>query len=1050
MKNKVIILLMFIICVSFVTPSMVYGVSSTHANQANSSSGNSLGDRLKVESSITNYGHPMKVTLYLCKTNDITRDTDGNVASPTDVNISKFVKFGKSVLVGTDNSVGYSNAYINIDTCKIDQLTRQIAPTYATTTLSAYGGLITNLGIPAWGNSECNAADVTAIRNYFTCAGDAKLKNLNDLIRTVSIKFSGKTGFIDAVSYTLNKAKTADFDYVDESGEQLDISVKNILPSYGGKDFVSNWLVVMEPAFTYQQDPYSYFGNKPKTAIMTATDAVLANKGAGLSGSAFKYKFNSGSPSYNAIIKYCSTCDTTWFAYSKSGTPLIATFCPLPCPSVGPYQEKVGVRYPFAISTALRNMSKAWQLSETWLNGYSKACPGGLPAKPSEDSIIMYGGYSLYFLGPKMQPKTTPTPTPPPTPTPTPVTATGNVIAENELIKAVSGTSGNISKISIVKTSVDTTCNGTKQQWIPATIDPKTGKLITEGHYTTVPCGDPKDLAHAKNITPLSLTVQPSWFWNSSMFNELSRLAVLRPNGSFANDSISFTFNATSSFIANDIDNVFGALKNYRFLTSRNSNSNPLQLAAYMSQQNKGFQSFITPYYGSAYPSAYSSPNGFFGGSNINIVTASVLPSSVTAIGSGVFCSGGSSNSLSIPSKFTSSNFKTSTNITIESTISSSAKSSPSLQTQGVYYNIGAPDMGFITRYESQPISFFPAFQMKYDKDNSGQNSSNVWILANGERKFLSYDNVAMEVLESKISLDGPFSRDREDRWVDPDATHLVARTIPTLKSGSAFKIDASGTLLRITVNAHIQDPAFVPESEREALLQKNDQLIDGYDTYVKSVIAKIKGDGVSYYSNLLQANTKDTLNFLPSGNNVVDLSAKTTLRLAAVPTVNTSIFTSASYIDNNETADYSKNRTITVKGQSIPLRRWEDNNIIKSNTVLKNLLVENGGKTKFYNESYEGLVNITRTYLLELQNCSTSYAQVHPALSDWQTPRNYCAHELSFIFNKNVNLIEEGQYGIGLEVRFPSITLGGVTQVPVLCSSAYLLDIKGSVYDNK
>lgn len=162
-------------------------------------------------------------------------------------------------------------------------------------------------------------------------------------------------------------------------------------------------------------------------------------------------------------------------------------------------------------------------------------------------------------------------------------------------------------------------------------------------------------------------------------------------------------------------------------------------------------------------------------------------------------------------------------------------------------------------------------------------------------------------------------------------------------------------------------------------------------------------------------------------------------------------IYTSAAFLDNNNITDSSA-RTFKLKGQDIALKRWADTSIIKSNSVLKNLLIENGGNTVsgWYNESYEGIIVVTRVYVLELENLTTNYTKVHPYLSYNLTERNALARNLQFVPDNKFTLIPAGQFGIGLEVRFPQINLGGQKHQVILNAPAYPFDIRGSVYDTK
>lgn len=1080
MKNKTIISILILIIAIFITPRSIISVnavSTTHANQANSSAGNSLGSRLKVESVMTNTGHSMKVTLYLCKTNNIPRDSNGNVLSPYNVGINQFVKFGKSILVGTEADVGYTGAFVNIDTCKLDQITKQVAPVYKTTSINSIGGLVTELNIPAWGDGECNAANTTAIKNYFTCANDAKLINLDNLIRIIAKKATGKSG-TEAVNEALTKAKTSDFVYINPTGEKIDLGYKNILPFYGEQNYVANWLVVMEPMFTYKQDPYSYFGSKGgKTAVMTATECVLENRAAGLKNSAFSFKFNSGSPSYNSTVRYCSECNVTWFAFAKTPQMAqVATYCPLPCPAVGGYAERKEVRYPFAINSAIRNMAKAWQLSETWLNGYAKA--SALSSKPTEDEILKYGGYSLYFLGPKMQqPKTTQTPTPPPTPTPAPVTA-GNVIAENELVKAMQSDAapgGNVSRVSVTKTSVDTTCPGYTSVWHDGWTDAK--KVYHEGYYSYPNCGHDYTLANAKGVTLNTISVQTAWYWDASMFTDVSRLSALRKNGALTNDGVVFVFNTTNQFVSSNMNDVFGStLTEYKFMTHRNADPDnngavkPLQIAAYMNGTtlNSNYLTFINPYYGATYPSAYNNPTGNFGRNDFELITSINLPQNATAIGSGNFCSGGSSSSLKIPVKLSGeitygkttvkdSTFKTFTPITIDPTVQSANKAADQFETNSLYWGVDPNDdvnPSYHIQVESDAVTFNPAFKMKYQSSNDVNSLfKEVWVLSAGKKKFISNDYVKIELTNTNLKVSCPWSRDSEDK-VDENGS---PRTIPTAKSGSAIyaKTTDDGDVLKIDVYFHILDPNFVSPGNRASVQSHNDEICKTYDDMCLSVANQLK-TGTSFYSNMFQSCTSDTIHKLESPTNFIDLSRTSELKLISPVTINYgSIITQMGYIDVNGIADYDPTgkRTVSLRGQSYPVKKWEDTSAVQSEKVLESLLVEGGGQkiNGWYNEDFEGLIVCHRTYFI-LCSAKSTIAQIHPQHSDSRTPRNELAEALPFyqlVNGKTVNLIEAGQYGIGIEHRF-SFNIGSEQYKVCLTGVVYPYDIRGAIYDTK
>ena len=126
-------------------------------------------------------------------------------------------------------------------------------------------------------------------------------------------------------------------------------------------------------------------------------------------------------------------------------------------------------------------------------------------------------------------------------------------------------------------------------------------------------CGHSKTLSNAKDITPKTITVQPSWYWDASMFNNISKLSVLRNSGALVDDGVTFVFNTTSPFTSNNMDKTSDQVTEYRFVTHRNADPDndgavkPLQLAAYMNgtPQNSAYLNFMSKYYGT-YSSAYS------------------------------------------------------------------------------------------------------------------------------------------------------------------------------------------------------------------------------------------------------------------------------------------------------------------------------------------------------------------------------------------------------------------------------------------------------------
>jgi hypothetical protein len=640
-----------------------------------------------------------------------------------------------------------------------------------------------------------------------------------------------------------------------------------------------------------------------------------------------------------------------------------------------------------------------------------------------------------------------------------------NIIYENQLMRAIAPKEeSHISAVKVEKNCRDTTCDGTDRVECkhPDPDDP-TRKLHP---YDTVSCGHSKTLSNAYNITPKEITVQPSWYWNTSMFNSTPKLAALRNNGTLVDDGVTFVFNTISPFVSDNMSNAFDKITEYKFVTHRNGNNQPLQLATFMNdtKSNEDFLNFITPYYGN-YPSAYSNPTGYFEKNDFVVQTSLELPQNATAVGSGRFCSGGKNDNLSIPVKLSgeitygitteeSNKFKTYTPIEVEKTYKSISKSANPFTSTKQYWGIdpkGAANPMYLIQVQSDVIKFNPAFKMLYqDSNNPDSPYKDVWVLAAGEKTFISNDYVKIEVIKTDLQVTSQWSRDREDK-IDENGN---ARTLPTAKSGSTIKASANGTTILVDVCYHVQDPNFVDPSKKATVQAKNDAKAKQFDDMVENIANTFKNNGVSFYSNMYQSITSGTLNKVTAPSHFKNLTEKTELKLAKPVTAAIDSQTKAYYIDVNGVADYTTtSRTINLNGQTIPTKdRWRDINAVRSENVLSELLEQNKGIdiSGWYNEDYEGIIVVCKRYVITLNDLETVYAQIHPQHSDFQTDRNDLAQPLKFVHGPEI-LIPDKQYGIGVEYRLPTLIINGQTfDNIVIPSKPYLFDIRGSIYEIK
>jgi len=645
---------------------------------------------------------------------------------------------------------------------------------------------------------------------------------------------------------------------------------------------------------------------------------------------------------------------------------------------------------------------------------------------------------------------------------PLPEDVHNEIIYENELVRAIIPETPVMSKVNLSSYYDETKCPG--------------GYLVAfEGGVGYMACGHPQHIQYARSIIIKKATIRPEWYWSQGMFTNLPRLSVLRPDGDLQNDGKTFVFNTTEEFDAKDFDDAFAPLTDYKFLTHRNAEKSrdipvkPLQLAAYMNTttENKNFLNFINPYYGGTYPSSYSKPTGDYTGKTINIETSLAWPRTIDTIGDLHYCNYSihrPSFNTEIPAVLTGrmlyggttvvdNTFKTSTDIKIFPTIASAAKANNPFTGTKQYWGINPTDTinpMYLIQLQTDTIKFNPAFKMKYQDSHENSEFKDVWVLAAGEKTFISNDYVQIELTGNNLNVIAPWSRDREDKLDESGRP----RTIPTIKSGNTIKADANTTTMQIDAYIHLQDPNFVEPSRQASVQTHNNKRIKEIDDMVDSIAEKFRKDGVSFYSNMFQATTDNTVHKTTSPNFFQDLTSKTILNMANPITTNVTAQTKAYYLDANDTADYTTpTRTITINGQTISVKnRWKDISAVRSQKKLAEILEKNGGdKIKnWYNEDYEGIIIVHKRYVIAINNVTSTYAQVHPQHSDWLTARNELAQQLKHISTPDI-LIPEKQFGIGVEYRLPKLTINGQKFDNIVIPSApYIFDIRGSVYDTK
>lgn len=572
-----------------------------------------------------------------------------------------------------------------------------------------------------------------------------------------------------------------------------------------------------------------------------------------------------------------------------------------------------------------------------------------------------------------------------------------------------------------------------------------------------------------------SAVIRPENYWNFNYLNsarpELAALHQLSASPAI-DDGISLVFNKKEnlSLSRKDLKDIYKDITSVSFIGHRSTEANYVQpLAAYMNgtEENKEFKDFIGKYIAD-YPSAFEKASAYTDKSYLLKYVTKEFNDVDGKVELTTSCSKASSPKYqSITGKIGSSNWEKTINV--NKTYSAPAKSNPveeySLSYKDINYDYDKNGSSVEIRIPSEPITFYPAFQMDYAKSNSETTPNNkVWILADGKRTFNGLDFMKVKLTKNKLELSSQWSRDREDRY---NANGSVSTTA-VAKSGSMLKGDANGSTITIDVFYHVQDPAFC---ENQAAAQaKVDQITKTYTDAVNSMITKLKTDGTSFYSNLWDSTEENTLlkvqtpTSVQSKVNDTSLTTKTKMKVASQYDPKVSETTDVYYVDNNDNMQYSGSRNIKLGNGTFAIAgQWEDNGIINSTEKLSDLLITNASvqiQKKWYNETYEGVLVVHKRYVVKLDNLAFDYAQIHPYHSDFKTPVNETAKEIKFYYDDgqgsaSKTLIKGDTFGVGMEFRLGNFTIQHPSKsYPVsnvfIASPPATFSIRGSIYDIK
>lgn len=1084
MNNNRHRILALILCLMLIASSAtsVFATSGS-ANASGSSTGSANGQAISGMSQLGGF-NIYKISVYMGLTNKGGKD-------PKNYSMSDFVKIA-SYYTTNGGAGGAANCRVFPSSDKYKQFLSPTAPTFANQpTLSSYSTRFPS-SIPVWrssGNSgQVNSAVIPYLKGV-AAGGTASSKEAYNRLQFygVYIRFGGADLTATEIYDNLITTYRDSFKIYDTSGNKIDnsaITLYEVSPTASKyndetgayeKTAVIPWLLIVEPVYGMNVQGVAF--------AATASEAVVMNAAAQAGGYTIPKQstsngFISGFISYirQSLPASVFLEESGWFGYSKFQAPprsdmfyswrnntnqdvfdyggyaLLFSF---------PAEVKVGntevqvidsvTKDPIPTATVVdyitgnanessvdSNGTATYNITEEGEYEFNAAAEGY--ESPDDNKVLEVtdpkGTYKLVIeLDPILG-------------------NTSDRLEEDELMKGflfdVPLTDGSTFTYSQKLSS----CDGT----------------VSDGNGGTKSCGHSKTLKNATSITVTKVNVKPANYWAQAAFTDttmMGKLMTLRAGGTLTKDGVTAVFNQTGSFTTSNVSSIFkNELTTLNLMAARGgiagSESEIPQLAAYMNatKLNKAFNTFITPYVGT-YPSKYNNP-----ASNMSagvVTTPITLPGgAATATAKVKYCSGGSGTKAV---SGTISSLPVEKQIIVDKSYEATAKSS-SVISASKTYDINGLENGYGTMIHinvpSKSITFYPAFKMKYSTTNQNVDpTKEVWMLAKGARTFNSNDYTNIECTRTQVQLSTPWSRDREDRF-DENGNAL---TKPVAKSGSSLKARAEGNVITIHSYIHVQDPAFAEDTD--AAQSYINSIVAQYDAAASSIKSAIPGN-TSFYSNLWQAATDATVHKVtaPSkiGNAAVQkLSSKTKL-VASDITSSMNISTSVYYVDNDENQDYDADRTVSIRGTDYDVAgEWNGSGVNNSTSILTNLLetdkqvVEPAG---WYDESYEGILVIARTYTIKVPTIASSFVQIHPQLSDFNTEVNYFAQTLNFAPNTSLGPVIKGSdkydtadssFGVGVEYRLPSISLGGHSfdNLMVLSSPA-TFNIRGSVYDTK
>lgn len=383
--------------------------------------------------------------------------------------------------------------------------------------------------------------------------------------------------------------------------------------------------------------------------------------------------------------------------------------------------------------------------------------------------------------------------------------------------------------------------------------------------------------------------------------------------------------------------------------------------------------------------------------------------------------------------------------VKVDGTVVSTPKANEALQqkeTFSIKYNV---DDGYLIQSPIPTWKFYPTFKMTADYEPGTQSNKPVWVLAAGERTFNAYDALTIKHQSGRIGMTAPWSRDYEDKQ----------QSVNVAKAGMAYKAESSQDVIQVDAYVTIIDPNYVHPNDRAKVIADNTARLNEYATAIETIVAAPEASW-GMYTNMRAGSSKEAAYVVPfvstdkNQEELVKTQMQRTIRGFGHSNIKFESYRTdgnVAGLDGVVQTPYSfRGHNYTAATVGIP-SNWDQLTLAQKN--LSALLQKASGKS-WYKEDYEGIIVVhmsAQAYLK--QGAVTEYTSIYRHESDWQTAFNANSKPLVNQYAQ-VYKIPKGKYGVGVDFKVPTFTVGGKSVAGLnVGSKIYEFGLRGNVFDD-